>query len=97
MNRQNAKAAKEPRAEIDGLAYRVIGAALEVHRVLGPGFLESVYEEALQHDGIWRVVPESPVALGDLATWRFNQAATEHTTRQRFAPSLDHGVLGDFH
>jgi GxxExxY protein len=31
----------------DPLSYRIIGAAIEVHRLLGPGLLESAYEECL--------------------------------------------------
>ncbi len=34
----------------DDLTEKIIGAAIEVHRVLGPGLLESVYEEALAHE-----------------------------------------------
>jgi len=34
--------------DVDRLSNLVIGAAIEVHRHLGPGLLESVYEKALQ-------------------------------------------------
>jgi GxxExxY protein len=34
----------------DDLTERIIGAAIEVHRILGPGLLESIYEEALAHE-----------------------------------------------
>ena len=48
MSRQDAKSAKnEPGLDVDTLARSVIGAAIEVHRHLGPGYLEGVYEEAL--------------------------------------------------
>ena len=32
------------------LSHSIIGAAIEVHRVLGPGLLESVYEAALSYE-----------------------------------------------
>jgi GxxExxY protein len=34
----------------DPLTERIIGAAIEVHRILGPGLLESIYEEGLCHE-----------------------------------------------
>ena len=35
------------RDDHDELTERIIGAAIEVHRILGPGLLETVYEQAL--------------------------------------------------
>ena len=36
--------------ENDLLTQKIIGAAIEVHRTLGPGLLESIYEEALCYE-----------------------------------------------
>ena len=36
--------------EFDDLSRRVIGCALEVHRTLGPGLLESTYRQCLAHE-----------------------------------------------
>lgn len=36
--------------QFDELSNRVIGCALEVHRHLGPGLLESTYEQCLAHE-----------------------------------------------
>jgi GxxExxY protein len=69
--RQSAEDAKnlgweEPSKELNELSYRVIGAAIEVHRLLGPGFLETVYEEAICVELAVRGVPFSrqvPIGL----------------------------------
>ena len=41
----------------DRLSREVIGAAIEVHRVLGPGLLESIYERCLVHELELRGIP----------------------------------------
>ena len=47
----------EPSAEIDTIAADLLDAAIEVHRTLGPGFLEAIYEEALCVELALRGIP----------------------------------------
>lgn len=35
---------------VDNLSYKILGCAIEVHKHLGPGLLESVYEKCLKHE-----------------------------------------------
>jgi GxxExxY protein len=35
---------------MNGLTEKILGAAIEVHKVLGPGLLESTYEVCLAHE-----------------------------------------------
>lgn len=50
----------------NGIAYKVIGAAIEVHKYLGPGLLESAYHSCLKQEldilGL-RYESEVPLAL----------------------------------
>lgn len=39
-----------PKLKYENLTKQILGAAIEVHRELGPGLLESAYEECLCHE-----------------------------------------------
>ena len=52
--------------ELDRITEQIIGAAIEVHKVLGPGLLESAYEECLCHELSLRDIPferQKPLAV----------------------------------
>jgi len=48
------------------ITYEIIGAAIEVHKLLGPGLLESAYEACLRHEFAIRKIgfqKQKPVPL----------------------------------
>jgi len=47
-NEGKGERGKRGREGLDDLIYRVIGCMIEVHRELGPGFLEKVYRRAVE-------------------------------------------------
>lgn len=47
----------DAKARADQLSKQIIGAAIEVHRALGPGLLESAYEACLSHELSLRRLP----------------------------------------
>ncbi len=54
------------RGKRDPQTYDIIGAAMEVHRTLGHGFLEAVYHEALAHELQQQHIPfeaETPLPI----------------------------------
>lgn len=56
----------EPDTDLDRLAHHVISAAIEVHRHLGPGLLESLYEDALCVEFAQQAIPfqrQAPIEM----------------------------------
>jgi GxxExxY protein len=64
IHHEGTKHTKDTKASDLELSHQIIGAAIEVHRLLGPGLLESVYELALCKE-LWlrRITVERQVNL----------------------------------
>ena len=54
MNLNAFKKNKMTKKEVTQLSYDVVNCAIEVHKELGPGLLESVYEKCLTHELLLR-------------------------------------------
>lgn len=72
----------------DQLTERIISAALEVHRSLGPGLLESAYEDCLALE-----LKLSGVGVGLLIN--FNSALLKDGIRRYVLPGYIAGIAGE--
>ena len=65
-NKGKGERGKRGKTELDDLVYRVIGCMIEVHKELGPGFIEKVYRRSaeieLKYQGI-RFESEQEITL----------------------------------
>ena len=57
MKRENSFTTRSDLLDINKTTESIIGAALEVHRHLGPGLLKSAYEECLCEELLLRKIP----------------------------------------
>ena len=48
------------------LSYRIVGLSMQVHRELGPGFLEKVYENALMIMSVVKFAPYNSYGIQQL-------------------------------
>ncbi len=46
--------------------FKMVGSAMEAHRVLGPGFLEAVYQEALAIEFKLRNMPTQNLKISEI-------------------------------
>ena len=61
--------------------YEIVGVAMEVHNTLGPGFLEAVYQEAMEIELAERGIPfdaQKPIKIGYKG----------HILKKEYAPDL---------
>jgi GxxExxY protein len=81
------------------MTFAVIGAAMEVHRILGPGFLEAVYQASLERELHLREIPfeakvKLPVSYKDIIVGVYeadlvidNKFVVEIKSVSRFSPN----------
>lgn len=60
----------EPGKQLDEMAHQVIGAAIEVHRHLGPGYLECVYEAPIHKAQMISYLKANDLRLGLLINFQ---------------------------